>query len=150
MPVSDDPTTQPTDAQIVAASLRDPTQFALIFDRHYGAVRSYLERRAGRALAEELASEVFLQAFAGRDSYDQQRTDARPWLFGIATNLVRKHARSEERRRRAYARSVDLEGDEGGLDGLAARADAAAQGPAIAAAVSRLAPATATRCCCGR
>jgi hypothetical protein len=60
--------------------------------------------------------------------------------LGIATNLIRKHARSEERRRRAYARAVDLDGDEGGLDGLAARADAAAQGPAIAAAVSRLAP----------
>lgn len=140
MPVSEDPTTEPTDAQIVAPSQRDPSQFALIFDRHYGVVRGYLERRAGRALAEELASETFLRAFAGRDSYDQQRPDARPWLFGIATNLVRKHARSEERRRRAYARSVDLRGDEGGLDGLAARADAAAHGPAIAAAVSRLAP----------
>ena len=136
MPVSEDP----TDAQIVATSLRDPSQFALIFDRHYGAVRGYLERRAGRALAEELASETFLRAFTGRDSYDQQRADARPWLFGIATNLARKHARSEARRRRAYARSVDLDGNEGGLDGFAARADAAAQGPAIAAAVSRLAP----------
>jgi hypothetical protein len=59
MPVSEDPTIEPADAQIVATSLRDPTQFALIFDRHYGPVRGYLERRAGRALAEELAGETF-------------------------------------------------------------------------------------------
>ena len=38
MPVSEDPTTEPTDAQIVATSQRDPTQFALIFDRHYAVL----------------------------------------------------------------------------------------------------------------
>lgn len=44
-------------------------------------------------------------AFARRASYDQARADARPWLFGIATNLIRRHARREAQTLRAYARS---------------------------------------------
>ena len=74
--MSEDPATEPTDAQIVAASVGDPTRFALIFDRHHGVVRGYLERSAGRALAEELASETFLWAFAGRAAYDHEHADA--------------------------------------------------------------------------
>jgi RNA polymerase sigma-70 factor (ECF subfamily) len=44
--------------------------------------------------------------------------DARPWLFGIATNLVRRHRRSERVRLQAYAR---LEVD-GAVDGVEASA----------------------------
>ena len=39
-----------------------------------------------------------------RSSYDLSRDDARPWLYGIAVNLLREHRRAEERRLRAYAR----------------------------------------------
>lgn len=127
-----------SDAAVIADSLERPDGFAAIFDRHYEAIRSYLSRRVGRALADELASETFVRAFAARARYDVAHGDARAWLYGIATNLVRKHERREERRRRAYARAVEPERTGGGLDAVVARVDAAATGPAVAAALGRL------------
>jgi RNA polymerase sigma factor (sigma-70 family) len=127
-----------SDAEIIVDSRRDPNVFALIFDRHYDAISSYLGRRVDRAAADELASETFVRAFAGRDAYDAAHLDARPWLYGIATNLVQKHHRAEERRRRAYARAVEPDRTAGGVDGADARVDALARGPAVAAALARL------------
>jgi RNA polymerase sigma-70 factor (ECF subfamily) len=136
----DDPPGVINDAEIIARSRVDPSGFAAIFDRHYVAIRRYLGRRVDRALADELASEAFVRAFAGRDRYDGALVDARPWLYGIATNLLHKHLRSEERRRRAYVRVLDPGFSAGGLDGADRRADAAALGPAVAAALARLEP----------
>jgi RNA polymerase sigma factor (sigma-70 family) len=129
-----------SDSDAIRDALDDPRCFALLFDRHYDAIARYLCRRAGRQLADELASETFLRAFADRAKYDLSQQDARPWLYGIATNLLRKHARTESRRRRAYARAAEREGTGGGLDGADGRADAAARGPAVAAALARLQP----------
>lgn len=83
-----------------------PAKFAAIFDRHFDAVHAYLQRRIGRDLADELSAEAFLIAFDGRARYDLSRPDARPWLFGIATNLLHRHRRDELRELRAYARSA--------------------------------------------
>ncbi|MGN6869110.1 MAG: RNA polymerase sigma factor [Solirubrobacteraceae bacterium] len=128
------------DNDAIAASLHEPARFAVVFDRHYEEIASYLARRAGRALAEELASETFVRAFAARAGYDLAYSDARPWLYGIANNLLRKHVRSEERRRRAYARALERDaGDE--LDLIADRIDASAGAQVIAAALTRLSPA---------
>jgi RNA polymerase sigma-70 factor (ECF subfamily) len=88
------------DAAIVQASLRDPGQFAAIFDRHAPYVHRYLARRLGREAADDLVAETFLVAFGKRKRYDQSRTDARPWLYGIATNLVSQHRRDEARQLR--------------------------------------------------
>jgi DNA-directed RNA polymerase specialized sigma24 family protein len=62
--------------------------------RHARAVSAYLVRRAGPMSAEDLLSEVWLQAFASRASYDRSFADARPWLFGIARNALRAHWRA--------------------------------------------------------
>jgi RNA polymerase sigma factor (sigma-70 family) len=94
-----------TDAEAIAASLSDPTAFVDVFDRHFDAIYGYLRRRVGKAIADELASETFAQAFEHRRRYDGRRPDARPWLFGIALNLLRHHYRDEERALRAYART---------------------------------------------
>jgi RNA polymerase sigma factor (sigma-70 family) len=88
------------DAAIVHASLRDPDQFAAIFDRHAPHVHRYLARRLGREAADDLVAETFLIAFGKRKRYDQNRADARPWLYGIATNLVSQHRRDEARQLR--------------------------------------------------
>ena len=130
-----------TDGETIVASIREPACFTVVFDRHYDAIWSYLARRVGRALAEELASETFVRAFAQRSSYDSAYQDAKPWLYAIATNLLRKHARAEERRRRAYARSVERDEISGGLERVAERLDAAARAGNVAVALSRLAPA---------
>ena len=48
-----------------------------------------------------MVGEVFRIAFEKRDTYDLDRATARPWLYGIATNLLAKHRRREARRIRA-------------------------------------------------
>jgi RNA polymerase sigma-70 factor (ECF subfamily) len=99
-----------TDAQAVAASLAEPEAFAILFDRHFAAIHGYVQRRVGPDLADELAAETFVRAFDRRRRYDVSREDARPWLLGIASNLLRRHWRSERRRLDAYARSAGREG----------------------------------------
>ncbi len=100
-----------------------PAEFAAIFDRHFDAVHAYLQRRIGRDLADELSAEAFLIAFDGRARYDLSRPDARPWLFGIATNLLHRHRRHELRELRAYARSA-ADPILDAFDGVDARIDA--------------------------
>jgi RNA polymerase sigma-70 factor (ECF subfamily) len=112
--------------------------FAAVFDRHYHAVHRYLARRVGPDLADDLAAETFTTAFDVRRRYDTAHPDALPWLFGIATNLLRHHHRGEARRLRAYAR-LDRPADaDDGFDGIEARLDAERAGPAIAEALMRL------------
>lgn len=101
-----------TDAQAIGASLADPEVFAVLFDRHFDAIHGYAQRRVGPDLADEIAAETFTRAFDRRRRYDSARDNARPWLLGIAANLLRRHWRSERRRLNAYARSGGREGSE--------------------------------------
>jgi RNA polymerase sigma-70 factor (ECF subfamily) len=117
-----------TDAQAITASLADPEVFAVLFDRHFDAVHGYAQRRVGPDLADEVAAETFTRAFDRRRRYDATREDARPWLLGIAANLLRRHWRTERRRLAAYARSAERPGGE----------RAAVSGQDIVAALERL------------
>jgi RNA polymerase sigma-70 factor (ECF subfamily) len=92
------------DADLIERSLVDGRLFEPLFDRHYRAIHRYFNARAGVAAADDLASETFTIAFRRRGSYDLSRTDAAPWLYGIALNLLRGHRRSEENRHRTHAR----------------------------------------------
>jgi RNA polymerase sigma factor (sigma-70 family) len=128
----------PSDADCVALSLREPTAFELIFDRHFAAVHRYLHRRAGSDLADELAAETFALAFERRATF-RPIESALPWLFGIATNLLRRCWRTERRRLRAYGRSgidqwVAYEDD------AAARADSSALDARLASALAPMRP----------
>jgi RNA polymerase sigma-70 factor, ECF subfamily len=97
------------DAATIARSLDDPAAFERVFERHLAAVHAFVERRVGRDLAEEVTAETFARAFAARRRYDQAHRNARPWLLGIASNLLRRHWRTERRRLAAYARSLRAE-----------------------------------------
>jgi len=127
-----------SDARIIVASASNPKLFALIFERHYDAVFSYVGRRVGREIADELAAETFLVAFRARQRYDGTRPIARPWLLGIATNLLRHHQRTEVRRFRAYARLERPEPSAGDLEGADARLDAARARPHLLRALADL------------
>jgi RNA polymerase sigma factor (sigma-70 family) len=98
-----------TDAEVIERSLAFPESFALLFDRHFRSVHRFLRARVGADLADDLAAETFVVAFRRRSAYDRKRADARPWLYGIAVNLLRGHRRDEERRLRAHARAADGE-----------------------------------------
>lgn len=126
---------------MIEESLTDPAVFAALFDRHYERIWRYACRRAGPAIADELASETFVRAFAARARYDRGRVDASPWLYGIATNLLRGHRRAEARRMRAYARAAEPTANPGGLDGVEQRVDAAARAADVAEALASLKPA---------
>jgi len=111
------------DSDVISASTGVPAGFATIFDRHFDALHGYLQRRVGPDLADELTAQTFLVAFDKRRGYDPAQPDARPWLFGIATNLLRRHRRDEVRQFRAYSRTaVDPVMD--AFDGVEARLDA--------------------------
>jgi RNA polymerase sigma factor (sigma-70 family) len=92
-------------AAVVARSVCDPDQFAVIYDRYVDEVYRYVAGRLGRDVAEDLAAETFLVAFRKRDRFDPARGRVRPWLYGIATTLVGQHRREETRRYRALARA---------------------------------------------
>lgn len=94
-----------TDRELIVSSIEFPDHFGEVFDRHYDDIRRYAWRRLGPAHADDIAAEVFARAFDGRSAFDPGVADARPWLFGIASNLMRMHARGEQRKLRAYARS---------------------------------------------
>ena len=96
--------TAPTDAELIRSSTEDPAVFATIFDRHARVIQRFLARRIDPSDADGLVGEVFRIAFERRSSFDLERPSARPWLYGIATNVVAHHRRSEVRRLHAMAK----------------------------------------------
>ena len=86
------------DGAAIARSLHDPEAFAEVFDRHFSFVHRYIARRAGRDRADDLAAQTFTVAFSHRGRYRDDLGTARPWLLGIATNLIRADHRCTERR----------------------------------------------------
>lgn len=125
------------DSEAISASARAPAEFAIVFDRHFDAIHAYLQRRVGPDLADELAAQVFLVAFDSRARYDTSKPDARPWLFGIASNLLGRHRRHELRQLRAYSRSgVDPVLD--AFDGIEDRMDASNLRRELAEALARV------------
>ncbi|NRQ33558.1 RNA polymerase sigma factor [Nonomuraea sp. NN258] len=92
------------DSELIRRSLREPDAFAVLFDRHAPALHRYAARRLGPDAAEDVVSETFLAAFEHRHRYQLGQADARPWLYGIASNVIGKRRRREVARYRAYAR----------------------------------------------
>jgi RNA polymerase sigma-70 factor (ECF subfamily) len=128
-----------SDAEVIAASRREPARFGEIFDRHATTLRRYLVRRLGPDDGDAILGDVFRIAFERRDTYDTDRPLATPWLYGIATNLVARHRRSEARRLRAVARLATRRLDSGDVADAVGRAvDAAADWQRVAETVTRL------------
>jgi RNA polymerase sigma-70 factor (ECF subfamily) len=126
-----------SDGAAITASIEAPAEFAVVFHRHYDLVHGYIRKRVGDSLADDLASQTFLVAFDRRGSYDGTRANARPWLLGIATNLIHGKRRQERRQLRAYGRAgADL--DVNPLEGIEARADAQRLRPRLAAVLASL------------
>lgn len=125
-----------TDGEAVAASLAgQPEEFAVVVRRHGQAVHGYLVRRSDYQTADDLLGEVWLRAFRSRRSYMQHWPNARPWLYGIARNVLRAQ----------WRRSVpgpDRRTDPGHdpWPDVDARLDAARQRPALEDALRALNP----------
>jgi RNA polymerase sigma-70 factor, ECF subfamily len=87
--------------------------FGLLFERYASPIYNFCFRRIGnQATAQELLSIVFLEAWRRRDK-GLPPDKVLPWLYGIATNVVRHQRRSERRFAAALSRlpAVELEPD---------------------------------------
>jgi RNA polymerase sigma-70 factor (ECF subfamily) len=113
-----------SDSELIQRSFSEPRLFEGVFERHYDAIRRYSQRRVGMTEGEEIAASTFETAFAHRSHFDSNRfTSARPWLMGIANNLVRGHVRHGAVRARHWPPlSIALQGSEPepGLEGIEA------------------------------
>lgn len=89
--------------------MEHPFVFGELYDKHASAIYRYAARRAGTYAADDVLSETFLVAFERRETFEDDRDDARPWLFGIATNLLRRHHRAEAKTLRLLARAAPRE-----------------------------------------
>jgi RNA polymerase sigma factor (sigma-70 family) len=84
-----------SDAELIGRSLAgDGEAFMEVIGRHEVAVGTYLARRAGREAAEDLLGDVWMAAFESRRTYDRSFAGARPWLYGVALNRLRRYWRS--------------------------------------------------------
>lgn len=84
---------QPEQALVEAVLRGDRAAFEAIIIRHQSAVYGYLRARLLQPLdAEDLTQEVFLRFFIARARFDNSQL-IRPWLIGIARNLLREHTR---------------------------------------------------------
>jgi DNA-directed RNA polymerase specialized sigma24 family protein len=102
-------------------------------------IHGYVARRLGASLAEDVASETFLIAFDRRRRYDVAYPSARPWLYGIASNLVARHRRAEVRRYRALSRTDAAHAVDSHAERVAGRLDARALRGRLAAALVEVA-----------
>jgi RNA polymerase sigma-70 factor (ECF subfamily) len=127
-----------TDAALVERSLRDPEAFARLFDRYAAEIHRYAARRLGTELADDVMAETFTVAFQRRDRYDLAQVEAIPWLYGIATNLIREHRRAEERGYRAHARAAAEPAYNADLDRADSRVTAEAARDRLVAALADL------------
>jgi RNA polymerase sigma-70 factor (ECF subfamily) len=126
------------DAAVIRLSRHEPEHFTALFRRHAPHIQRYVVRRLGQDAADDIVAETFLLAFRQRNSYDQTRTDARPWLYGIATNLIGRHRRTEIRLYRALARTGADPVMEPFTDTVDDRVSATSASRRVAAALARL------------
>jgi RNA polymerase sigma-70 factor (ECF subfamily) len=105
-----------------------------LYERHAPNLFQYCARRVGPDTAEDIVGATFLIAFEQRRRFDPDRAPAPAWLYGIATNLLRRHRRDEVRAYRALART----GVDPLLDSHAQRADERADARAVTRRIAGL------------
>src|SRR3954453_18827075 len=78
-------TDERADAQLLAATSRDPEAFAVFYRRYAELILAYfLNRTARRDIAADLTAETFAAALAGAARVRGGRENAAGWLFGTA------------------------------------------------------------------
>ena len=95
-------------------SLADPDDFGAVFDRYFAEIHGYARK------------------------FDPGRGTVKAWLYGIATNHLSVHRRSDQRGYRAMARVGVPEQQEGHADAVIDQVAAGAMRPALLRALADL------------
>ncbi len=78
----------------------DADAFGTLFDDHARAIHRYAARLTGAtAEAEDVVAQTFLEAWRLRRKVRAEGGSLEPWLYGIATNVIRNARRSSRRYR---------------------------------------------------
>ena len=79
-----------------------------LFEHHADEIYRYAARRLGETVAVDVMAEAFRVAIERYPTFDPARGHERAWLYGITSNLIRGHWRTEQRRLRALGRERSL------------------------------------------
>jgi RNA polymerase sigma-70 factor (ECF subfamily) len=79
--------------------------FSRLVDRHRPQILAYCLRRTSASDADDAAADVFAVAWRRRDDMPRG-SDALPWLYGVARNVVKDQWRGARRRRNLVARAI--------------------------------------------
>jgi RNA polymerase sigma-70 factor (ECF subfamily) len=84
-------------------------EFEQLYATEAPGLFSFLAYRTGdRMLAQDLLADAFERVLRARGRYDRRRGTQKSWLYAIALNVLRDHARRESARVRAAERLVPV------------------------------------------
>jgi len=110
--------------------------FERLYDAEAQGLFAFLAYRTGdRALAEDLLADAFERALRARRRFDPRRGSQKTWLYAIALNVLRDHAR----RAAAEGRALERTGAPGDAAGDP-RMESLGQREELQAALATLAP----------
>lgn len=99
------------DCLVAAAQSGDREAFEQLVRRHQGPIYGFLRARTLEpADAEDLCQEVFIRCYSASATFESP-AKVRPWLFGIARNVLREHIRRVSRRKEVAWTALCLEVD---------------------------------------
>ncbi|MDQ3936624.1 MAG: RNA polymerase sigma factor [Actinomycetota bacterium] len=119
----------------------DAAGFERLFRAHADRIFRFCLRRTGDwALADDLRSAVFYEAWRRRGEVDLATREALPWLYGVATNVIRNQRRSLRRQEAAIKRLPPPLENFDTTDDIAERLDATTRGRRALRLVAALPP----------
>jgi len=104
--MTEHPAPSPDDASLVVAIAHgDKAAFATLYERYFDAVHAHCFRLSGSSVvADDLTAMVFLECWRRRSEFRLVEGSARPWLHGVAFNVIRNYWRMTRRYRAALER----------------------------------------------
>lgn len=109
---------------------RDPGAWRTLFEQEHAAIYAYAYSRLGSSAdAEDVAAQVFEQAWRSASTIEDRGTPPRAWLFGVARHVIAEH----HRRRFRHPPILELSAFDGKVDGVSAATDQLELARAVAA-----------------
>jgi RNA polymerase sigma-70 factor (ECF subfamily) len=92
-------------------------EFERVYAEHAQGLLGFLVYRTGdRALSEDLLADTFERVLRTRARFDRRRASEKTWLYTIALNCLRDHARRRAAEIRAVERATASVAASGGQD----------------------------------